>query len=766
MQNRFIFNGVFHIIIFLSTMPTTFAQEITQLLNIPFQHDDNILSQALIGGLNNPQFSELDLNNDGIQDLLVFDRDGFVPLTFINGGTPNTIDYTYDPSYQDVFPVGLNGWVAPRDYNGDGVMDLFTSPITSRIQGVAVYRGYYENDRLQFEEIRFPEHPFDVLYFPFMVGNLNQFFEIFIPSLDYPAVDDIDNDGDMDILAFNPGGSYIEWYKNISVEEGYGTDSLIYRLADECWGGIYESDTSIEAILSSAPGECANPLIHDAVDSRHAGSTLLTLDYNGDGVKEVVIGDLSSDHLNLLINSGTLEQAWISEQVTGFPIGDDSINISTFPAAFYVDVNNDGHKDLLAASNETGRGDNYENAWLYINTGTTHQPIFELQTKTFLIEQMVDVGSHAHPVFVDVNGDELLDIIIGNSSIFSDENNKNARIYYYENIGTATNPIFQLMTNDWMDFSQFNTSTFDFAPAFGDLDGDGDQDLLVGDDNGVLFYSKNKGGAGNPMIFDEFTYEYMDLDVGKAARPQLIDLNQDGLLDIVIGERGGNNDANGACGTLNYFQNIGTATEPMFSIFPSMPNSTCLGQVFTIPENEIISYSSPVFWDFGDRVELFVGTDKGGVKHYSDVSTDPDVPYTLLTESFFSANLGYRLSPTLADINNDGFLDFLIGNARGGLSLFTSDIEAQFQSSTADIIENLHLKIYPNPATEQLLLSFANMQNMVEQLEFYNVNGQLIHRQSVTTLSTSIDVSQWIAGIYVLRVLHNNSWSYKKVVVK
>src|SRR4030095_13940087 len=94
------------------------------------------------GGFNNPQFSAVDLNGDGIQDLFVFDRSGNKIYTFINNGTANTVDYVYAPQYESLFPV-LDNWALLLDYNCDGANDIF-SFTNYPGPGIKVYDGSYD----------------------------------------------------------------------------------------------------------------------------------------------------------------------------------------------------------------------------------------------------------------------------------------------------------------------------------------------------------------------------------------------------------------------------------------------------------------------------------------------------------------------------------------------------------------------------------------------------------------------------------------------
>ena len=103
---------------------------------INFERDDSIvvletngdtLKNPWAGGFNSVQFSEIDMNLDGIMDLFVFDRTGNRISTFINAGTPNQVTYKHDPSYVQKFPQNLTSWALLRDYNCDGKKDAFYS---------------------------------------------------------------------------------------------------------------------------------------------------------------------------------------------------------------------------------------------------------------------------------------------------------------------------------------------------------------------------------------------------------------------------------------------------------------------------------------------------------------------------------------------------------------------------------------------------------------------------------------------------------------
>lgn len=83
--------------------------------SITVKEAGNYLEFPWAGGLNFCQFSSIDLNLDGIKDLFVFDRSGNRISTFINNGTPDSVDYTYAPQYRSAFPPRMEHWALLYD---------------------------------------------------------------------------------------------------------------------------------------------------------------------------------------------------------------------------------------------------------------------------------------------------------------------------------------------------------------------------------------------------------------------------------------------------------------------------------------------------------------------------------------------------------------------------------------------------------------------------------------------------------------------------
>ncbi len=718
------------------------------------------------GGMNSCQFSAIDLNFDGIKDLFVFDKIGNRILTFINTGTANTINYIYAPEYAVKFPV-MQSWVQLIDYNNDGKEDIFTYSNG----GIKVYKNVSTTSLI-----------FKLVKDPILSSYNGNYSNLFCLSEDFPAIADIDNDGDLDILNFWVLGKYVNYHKNLSMEK-YGTaDSLDFELYDESWGCFAEGEASNVLSLDSCYNGTKGKLEKGNIP-KHSGSTLLAIDMNGDGKKDLLIGDVDYANLIKLTNGGSLDTAFITVQDTNFPSNTYKINLPSFPAAQYVDVDNDGKKDLVVSPFDPNltTAETFKSAWLYKNTGTNTNPVFQFQTEDFLQHEMIDVGTGAYPIMFDYDNDGLKDLFVSNIGYRDSTYLLNgflhsvfvSKIALFKNIGSATSPIFKLITRDFAHISSLHLQAV--FPCFGDINHDGKAEMIIGNADGKLYLFINNSTVSNPdFILSQANYQ--NIDVGDYSTPQLFDLDKDGLLDLVIGERqqlwkDAANNILARKGNLNFYKNTGTLTTASYNLI-----TDSLGSVDVT--NYAVSnygYSTPCFFRTANgETRLMVGNDEGKVYYYKNIDNNLTGKFTLSDTLFYVFNAtkhpineGSRSGVGIADINNDGYLDIFVGNAGGGLTYF----KGSPQSISITETEMKVFTIYPNPANNTIYLQTAgNNENTACKIEIRDVIGKLVYTNNFKDFHLiEIPVSDLRNGVYFCNVQIinniNNSFQHTKFIV-
>lgn len=709
--------------------------------DLPVKIGADELINAWSGGLNNVQISDIDFDFDGDMDLFLFDRSSNNVRLFRqenNGGTPY---YEFVYNAKNYFPADLRYRCTMVDYDQDGRNDLFAFETA----GIKVYRNVGSASAgLQWE-----------LVSPLLHTDVpNGYQHLYVSSSDIPAIVDVDFDGDIDILTFNIGGQHMEYHQNQSMELYGIPDSLIFIQKNECWGKFTEDFTTNSIILNDPNTPCEGGNISNPESgAAHSGSTVLALDIDNSGVLDLVLGDVAYPNLTLLVNGGTApntDSPMISAD-NSFPSNTTPLELHLFPAAFYVDVDFDGVKDLIVSGNAKNISQNVKSVYFYKNYGTNTLPNFIFVQRNFLQDDMIDHGLGSIPIFVDLNEDGLEDLIVANLFRYKDILDKEASWAYYQNTGTATSPVLSFVDDNY-----FNLTTLGYGlrsvPTFGDLDNDGDHDMLISIENGTLVYVQNQS-TGSGAVFGTPIQNYQDnngqtINTGIFSFPQLFDLNKDGLLDLIIGTK---------TGELIYYRNTGSSSAPQFTLHNSQ-----LGNVDVSTTNPD-GYAAPHFFVHNDTTYLFVGDKDGRTNFYSGIDghLDPSQSFTIESNDFLGINMEGYSSFWVSDMDSDGNLELYAGQDLGGIYRFEHDANSNV---SVDEIEPANLNLYPNPTNGFVTLSANDA--LIEHVTIRTITGQLVFTDYFSENKLNVDLSSFTNGVYFVSVELSNGQQVMRKVVK
>jgi formylglycine-generating enzyme required for sulfatase activity len=294
-------------------------------------------------------------------------------------------------------------------------------------------------------------------------------------------------------------------------------------------------------ILGNVPGQ---PSRTEIGGTRHGANTMAFGDVDGDGDSDLFWGDYFEQGLLLIENRSTgCTTPAMQERPRRFP-DDSALLTSGYNAPAIGDVDGDGLPDLVMGvigGAFTPRRTSVANLHLVRQVARGR---FEAVTDRLI--RTVDVGSDAVPHLADLDGDGDIDLLVGNR--IAPQSDTTAMLTWFENTGTRTAP--ELRARGPLPMR----GEYHYAPAVVDLDGDGRPDLALGTWRDKVQWWRNTGTVGAPR------YELADsalvtLTRGSNTTPAFADLDGDGDPDLVVGE---------ASGQLNLYRNEGAVTAPRF----------------------------------------------------------------------------------------------------------------------------------------------------------------------------------------------------------
>lgn len=601
-----------------------------------------------------------------------------------------------------------------------------------------------------------------------------------------PAIIDIDSDGLLDLFVGNYGG-YISHFEQTATSS-YDFSLLTHKI-NNINVGLFASptfaDIDKDGLLDMIIGEWKGNLHHYEQISVDADSFLLvTEDFDSikvDGNASPHFTDLDQDGLlDLLIgaNSGNLflyeQESTSSEE---FVMISDSLRID--PPTFrlnptVIDLDQNGLLDLLVGGN-FGDLSHFEQT----EAGSIDFAVHSL--RVFEDNKLMYGGSA--PCIYDFDSDGLFDLIVGEmdglyhhfeqSSVMSfDFTVQSQNFFNLLDVGTGAAPcladldddgLWDLIVGEWQGnlnhYEQTETGSMEFdllsdtlgsfdagdysLPAFTDLDADGLLDLIVGEREGTLIHLEQD--PENPNNFNLITENFNGIDLERFAAPCFTDLDSDGLIDMILGEN---------VGKLHLYEQ----QSPLSSEFVLITDSLNV----LVKEYQPTPYILDL--DADGLLDLFVGEGNGTIKHYEQMEAN-SIEFVAETDFFGEINVGRDARISMGDINQDGLLDLISGDHEGGLHLFINDTNTQVGTPVLLLDEPDGfglLSNYPNPFHEKTHIQYQIPVQCDVLITVYNLHGQMIKTLVNGNSPAGRHVIQWDAsdqkgnlirsGVYVLQM--------------
>ncbi len=651
---------------------------VRDLRAIRFYHDTTEYTEPLSGGMNAPMQQFHDMDGDGDRDLFIFDNDFYQQrLFFRNAGTPQAPSWVLEPD------GGFGGarflfWFTLTDYDSDGDTELITDDSTS---GVRVWEnaGTLQEPFWEVAVSRLADTAGDPVIAGF--GSL-------------PGFADLDGDGLTDYLSGNTADGSFNFYRNTG-SAGNPAFALVSTHFDDI---TIIGDTCQQGTMLRPAGKA----------SGHGAGAVCLGDVDGNGTTDLFYGDIFSHSLFALMNIGTPGAPMFECSANIYP-PDGTLTTAGFNQGTLADIDADGDSDLFVGILNSRTS---HSSWFYENLGTAFAPDFHLRTTDYI--RTLDAGQNSHPALSDLDGDDDLDLVVGNNS---------GALWFFRNTGSELAPVYLLEDTLFGGIS----GNFSYAPAFADIDADGDPDLILGRFDGRVIVFRNEGLAGFTPVDTVISGQY--------ASPAVGDIDGDNDQDLVIGL---------GSGTLELFLNEGDSANFSFMKVPDSSLAVDIGSNARpfLKENPLTGSADLFVTPAADTP----GSAAQSVIYYFMNSGTGISPRFQPPTRGFGPGLPYEPALAIADLDGDGDEDILTGTSKGGLAYYRNDGPTDVEERPAVPVGFGLIRNFPNPFNGTTRIVYHLAAAAMVFLDIYDLRGGLVERIAAERQAPGMHEVSWDAG--------------------
>ncbi|OFY36132.1 MAG: hypothetical protein A2W91_04930 [Bacteroidetes bacterium GWF2_38_335] len=621
--------------------------------------------------------------------------------------------------------------------------------------------------------------------------------------------DDLDGDGDMDVLSASKEDHKIAWYENIDGFGTFGSQNVITTSLSDAYS-VYSADLDGDGDkdVLSASWSGSNIGWYENLDGNGTFSTQQIISTAAVGATSVYSADVDGDGDMDVLSASSADSkfAWYENTDGNGTFGSQNViatSVSVAMSIFCSDIDSDGDLDVISASTLNDNISWYEN--------TDGNGIFGIE---HIITIIIDGARCVHSADIDGDGDmDMLSASVNDNKIAWYENtNGDGAFGPQKVITTSVNGVCSIYCTD--------------------LDGDGDIDILSAssDDDKIAWY-ENIDGNGSYSIQQVITSVANGAQCVSSA-----DLDGDGDMDVLSASKDDDKIAwfenIDGYGTFSFQQIISTAANSPRSVnCADLDGDGDLDVISASYQDDKIAWyeNTDGFGTFGTQNVVTTLADAAHSINSADLDGDGDID--LLSASYYDDKIAwyenvdgngtfgvqqiistladYAVSIFPADLDGDGDMDVLSaskgddkiawyentdGNGAFGpqqaittiadfaMSVYSADIDgdgdmdvlsasvdddkiAWYENLLVTGIETIQqnsISIYPNPTNGE----FTIKTNEMQRIDIFNLNGQLINQTEAMKDEMKIDLNGNSKGIYTVKVITSKGTSVHKVVVE